>query len=186
MSLDSQAIRVAQGAKDALKALINKLGGEATNELIDSYAALVDEIDLSTSHDHEISGVKNLQTKLDEKVNTSDVVNNLTSADTTKPLSANQGTVLKDLVDKLRIDVDGKAADEHGHQISEITNLQDTLNQFYTKIEIDNFELVTVDNIDAICGGDNVGTINGIHILSNECSVADDGEGNVVITTKEV
>ena len=38
-------------------------------------------------------------TELDKKVNKSDIVDNLTSTDTDKPLSANQGKVLKDEVD---------------------------------------------------------------------------------------
>ena len=38
-------------------------------------------------------------TKVDEKVNKTDIVDNLTSTDTDKPLSANQGKVLKDEVD---------------------------------------------------------------------------------------
>src|SRR5690606_8658307 len=37
------------------------------------------------------------------KVNTSDIVNNLTSTDTNKPLSANQGKVLNDTTAKLTV-----------------------------------------------------------------------------------
>ena len=40
-----------------------------------------------------------LKTTVDKKVNKTDVVDNLTSTDTDKPLSANQGKVLKDEVD---------------------------------------------------------------------------------------
>ena len=40
-----------------------------------------------------------LKTEVDEKVNKTDIVDNLTSTDTDKPLSANQGKVLKDEVD---------------------------------------------------------------------------------------
>ncbi len=40
---------------------------------------------------------------INSKINTSDIVNNLTSLSTTKVLSANQGKVLKDLIDSLSI-----------------------------------------------------------------------------------
>ena len=40
-----------------------------------------------------------LKTEVDKKVNKTDIVDNLTSTDTNKPLSANQGKVLKDEVD---------------------------------------------------------------------------------------
>lgn len=42
------------------------------------------------------------------KVNVSDIVNNLTSVDTTKVLSANQGKLLKDLIDSLSSALSGK------------------------------------------------------------------------------
>lgn len=43
----------------------------------------------------------NINTNLNKKVNTSDVVNNLTSTSTTKPLSAAQGKAVNDKVTKL-------------------------------------------------------------------------------------
>lgn len=43
----------------------------------------------------------------------------------------------------IQTQLDGKADSEHTHSISEITNLQTTL---------DNIELITVDDIDIICG----------------------------------
>ena len=46
-----------------------------------------------------ISDFDALKTTVDKKVNKTDIVNNLTSTDTDKPLSANQGKVLKDEVD---------------------------------------------------------------------------------------
>ena len=44
MSLNEQATRVLQGTKDTLKVLINKMGGEVTNELIDKYPELAEGI----------------------------------------------------------------------------------------------------------------------------------------------
>lgn len=50
------------------------------------------------------------------------VQDNLTSTATDQSLSANQGKVLKDLVD-------GKAPNTHSHNIADVDNLQDTLNK---------------------------------------------------------
>ena len=51
-----------------------------------------------TNHTHNISDVTNLQSTLDSKMNKSDIVNNLTTNDATKVLSAQQGKVLNDMI----------------------------------------------------------------------------------------
>lgn len=51
-----------------------------------------------TNHTHSISDVTNLQSTLDSKMNKSDIVNNLTTNDATKVLSAQQGKVLNDMI----------------------------------------------------------------------------------------
>ena len=51
-----------------------------------------------TNHTHSISDVTNLQSALDSKMNKSDIVNNLTTNDATKVLSAQQGKVLNDMI----------------------------------------------------------------------------------------
>ena len=61
------------------------------------------------------------------KVNVSDIINNLTTNVTNKPLSAAQGVAIKSLIDSLQTAVDGKANSAHTHAISDITNLQTTL-----------------------------------------------------------
>ena len=55
----------------------------------------------NTSHTHSISEVTNLQTNLNNKVNTSDIANNLTTTASGKVLDARQGKALKDYVDGL-------------------------------------------------------------------------------------
>ena len=50
------------------------------------------------THTHSISDITTLQTNLNNKVNTSDIVDNLTTNDATKVLSAKQGKVLNDLI----------------------------------------------------------------------------------------
>ena len=52
------------------------------------------------------------------KVNVSDIVDNLTTANAKKVLSANQGVELKKLIDALQEAVDGKAASSHSHTIT--------------------------------------------------------------------
>lgn len=55
----------------------------------------------NTTHTHNISDVTNLQSNLNAKVNTSDIVNNLTTTASGKVLDARQGKALKDYVDGL-------------------------------------------------------------------------------------
>ena len=61
------------------------------------------------------------------KVNISDIVNNLTTNNEAKVLSAAQGVVLKALIDEMQLALDGKSDSNHVHTISEITDLQTTL-----------------------------------------------------------
>lgn len=61
------------------------------------------------------------------KVNVSDIINNLTTNVTNKPLSAAQGVAIKSLIDSLQTVVDSKANSIHTHAISDVTNLQTTL-----------------------------------------------------------
>lgn len=61
------------------------------------------------------------------KVNVSDIINNLTTNVTNKPLSAAQGVAIKSLIDSLQTVVSGKANSEHIHAISDVTNLQTIL-----------------------------------------------------------
>ena len=61
------------------------------------------------------------------KVNVSDIINNLTTNVTNKPLSAAQGVAIKSLIDSLQTVVNGKANSEHIHAISDVTNLQTIL-----------------------------------------------------------
>ena len=52
------------------------------------------------------------------KVNVTDIINNLTSTATNKPLSAKQGKVLKDLIDALTITVENKVDNISGKGLS--------------------------------------------------------------------
>ena len=59
-----------------------------------------------TNHTHNISDVIDLQSNLNAKVNTSDIVNNLTTTASGKVLDARQGKALKDYVDGLVGDIE--------------------------------------------------------------------------------
>lgn len=67
-----------------------------------------------------------LESITSSKVNVSDIVDNLTTADASKVLSANQGVALKALIDALQTAVDGKSDAGHKHTVSEITDLTAT------------------------------------------------------------
>ena len=171
MSLENQVSRVSKGTKDTLKTLINKLGGNVTDELIDQYPAIASALDTvdpagsaqqalndaksytdqkiseiptpdvsgqigthnSDSSAHSdirelVSGlttrlnaladsddttldqlseivayIKNNKSLIDgittSKVNVADIIDNLTTNVTNKPLSAAQGVALKALID---------------------------------------------------------------------------------------
>lgn len=70
-----------------------------------------------------------LESLTTSKINVSDIVNNLTTNSTGKVLSAAQGVEIKSLIDALQIEIDnlGTEFDTHGHEISDIANLQDEL-----------------------------------------------------------
>lgn len=66
-----------------------------------------------------VAYIKSNKTLIDSittsKVNVSDIVNNLTTNVSDKPLSAAQGVAIKDLIDALQLAVDGKADSDHTH-----------------------------------------------------------------------
>ena len=68
-----------------------------------------------------------LESLTTSKVNVADIVDNLTTNSTDKVLSAAQGVAIKNLIDALQTEVDGKAASVHTHAISDVTNLQSSL-----------------------------------------------------------
>lgn len=70
--------------------------------------------------------IKNNKSLIDgittSKVNVSDIVNNLTTNVTNKPLSAAQGVAIKSLIDALQEELDS-----HGHVIADVSGLQTAL-----------------------------------------------------------
>lgn len=63
-----------------------------------------------------------LESLTSSKVNVADIVDNLTTANNKKVLSANQGVELKKLIDALQLAIDGKAGEGHKHTTADITD----------------------------------------------------------------
>ena len=62
-----------------------------------------------------------------------------------------------------------------------VDNINDLEFASVTKTEIDNLELITVADIDAICGDLSLD----VNMTLTNFSVTDDGQGNVVVTRQE-
>lgn len=89
------------------------------------------------------------------KVNVSDIIDNLTTSNANKVLSANQGVAIKALIDDLQTELDKKVSTTttiNGKALSDNVVLSASDVNAYSKTEIDNFEFITTDDIDAICG----------------------------------
>lgn len=90
-----------------------------------------------------VAYIKNNKSLIDgvttSKVNVDDIVNNLTTNAANKVLSAAQGVTIKNLIDELEAAITGKVDSS-------------VLNNYYTKTQVDNLELITINDIDTICG----------------------------------
>ena len=82
------------------------LSTTSTNAVQNKAIATAINSKADTNHTHNISDVTNLQSNLNAKVNTSDIVNNLTTTASGKVLDARQGKALKDYVDGLVGDIE--------------------------------------------------------------------------------
>ena len=111
-------------AHDDIRELITGLTTRL-NTLADSNDTTLDQMN------EVVTYIKNNRTLIDtltsDKVNVSDIINNLTTNVSNKPLSAAQGVAIKSLIDSLQTAVDSKANSVHIHAISDVTNLQTTL-----------------------------------------------------------
>lgn len=103
--------------------------GKVLKGLIDNINTILssNDTDLDTLQE-VVTYIKNNKDLIDgittNKVNVSDIVDALTSTSTNKPLSANQGKVLKGLIDSLTSTVNTKAADADVYHKSYINNLE--------------------------------------------------------------
>ena len=106
-------------AHNDIRLLINGLTTRL-NTLADSDDTTLDQMSEVVAY---IKSNKNLIDGITtSKVNISDIVNNLTTNVTNKPLSASQGVAIKSLIDALEEELDS-----HTHSISDVSGLQSAL-----------------------------------------------------------
>ena len=89
-------IQILESSIDELQSWKYQLTDADTDNIVNTLSEL-----LATFQD--VPEGTDIYALINSKINTSDIVNNLTSLSTTKVLSANQGKVLKDLIDSLSI-----------------------------------------------------------------------------------
>lgn len=101
--------------RDLISGLTTRL-----NTLADSDDTTLDQMSEIVAY------IKNNKSLIDgittSKVNVADIVNNLTTNVTNKPLSAAQGVALKELIDALQSELDTKANSSHEHSAAHITS----------------------------------------------------------------
>ena len=131
-------------AHDDIRALITDLS-TVVNNFLDVDDSTKDQLsEVLTLIENNRGTLESLTTS---KINVSDIVNNLTTNSTDKVLSASQGVAIKGLIDALQEVVDGKSNDGHGHVISDVTNLQSTLNAKATQTSLDSHTSDTIKHI---------------------------------------
>lgn len=100
-------------AHNDIREIISDLA-ERVNTLLDSDDTTLDQmseiVDYIKNNKNLIDGITT------NKVNVSDIIDNLTTTATNKPLSANQGKVLKELINALQTAVNGKSDSSHTHK----------------------------------------------------------------------
>lgn len=111
---------VSSAAHNDIRDLISGLTTRL-NTLVDSDDTTLDQLSEIVAY------IKSNRSVIDsittDKVNVSDVINNLTTNATNKPLSAAQGVEIKTLIDALQDEVD-----KHTHSIADVGGLQNALN----------------------------------------------------------
>lgn len=106
-------------AHNDIRALITSLTTKLNN-FLDVDDTTVDQLsEVLTLIDNNKGALESLTTS---KINVSDIVDNLTTNSTSKVLSAAQGVVIQTLIDALQVELDS-----HTHSISDVTNLQSSL-----------------------------------------------------------
>jgi hypothetical protein len=110
-------------AHSDIRGLITDLSNKVNNFLdVDDDAAdqLSEVLEMINNNEGTIESLTT------NKVNVSDIVDNITTADATKVLSANQGVEIKKLIDALQLLVNGKSDVSHTHD-----------DKYYTETEIE-------------------------------------------------
>ena len=148
-------LKDSQGNKFAPKTLSSQVRTDDGRTIEDKFNAELTELENALAekaekeHDHAIADVTDLQTSLDLKVPTSRKINNkalsdditLTASDVGADPAGSAASALSDA--KLYADDLLKNAPDSEHDHNDL---------YYTKEEIDSMELITVADIDNICG----------------------------------
>lgn len=140
------AHNTSESAHSDIRNLVNELSTKVNN-FLDVDDATTDQLSEVLTLINNNKGT--LDSITSSKVNVSDIVDNLTTSSETKVLSAKQGVALKALIDALQEVVNGKADTVHSHTISDVTNLQSTLNEKASKTSLDGHTGDTVAHISA-------------------------------------
>ena len=120
---------VAVDAHNDIRVLIDGLTTRL-NTLANSDDATLDQMSEVVAY---IKSNKNLiDAVTTNKVNVSDIINNLTTNVSNKPLSAAQGVALKSLIDALQEEFDG-----HTHAIADVSGLQSALDNLIIYVTLD-------------------------------------------------
>lgn len=147
------------GAHNDIRGLITDLTTKLNN-FLDVDDATTDQLSEVIELINNNKGT--LESLTTSKVNVADIINNLTTNVSNKPLSAAQGVAIKALIDTLDSALDGKADASHIHTIANVTNLQSSLDAKVPTSRTVNNKALT-DNITlsaADVGADATGSAN--------------------------
>ena len=125
MSLENQVTRVSTGMKDTLKTLINKLGGNVTDELIDQYpelAASLDQVDTAGSAAQALSDAKKYTDQKISEIPTPDVSGQINTHNTDTSAHSDMRTLVSNHANNTDIHVtaDEKSAWNDGIRIGDV------------------------------------------------------------------
>ena len=140
------AHNVSDAAHSDIRGLISELSTKVTN-FLDVDDETVDQLSEVLELIENNKGT--LDSLLEDVLRESDIIDNLTTASADKVLSANQGVVLKGLIDALQEVVDGKSDEGHKHAISDVNGLQDKLNEKAAQADLDAHTVDTTIHVTA-------------------------------------
>ena len=125
MSLENQVTRVSTGMKDTLKTLINKLGGNVTDELIDQYpelAASLEQVDAAGSAAQALSDAKKYTDQKIADIPTPDVSGQINTHNTDTSAHSDIRTLVSNHANNADIHVtaDEKSAWHDGIRIGDV------------------------------------------------------------------
>lgn len=107
---------------------------QALNELKGKIVR-IPRVDDTLSREGYAADAKKTGDALNEKVKKTDVVDNLTTDDPEKPLSARQGTVIKKQLDDIKLSEAGAVGYNNGTSGLEATNMQSAIDEVASKVK---------------------------------------------------